>query len=41
MEYSYSDGSNKTVLKVTGLDLNRSHTISTAGYQVMSLGQGM
>jgi hypothetical protein len=41
MEYSYSGGGKKMVLKVTDLDLNRSHTISTGGYQVISPGEGM
>lgn len=41
MEYNFSDNDNgeKMVLKVTKIDMNGSHTISTSEYHVMSLGQ--
>jgi hypothetical protein len=39
MEYSYESEGESMVLKVTDLDLNRKHTISTSEYHVMSFGQ--
>ena len=41
MEYNFLDKDNgeKMVLKVTKIDMNGSHTISTSEYNVMSLGQ--
>lgn len=39
MEYNYESGTEKMVLKVTDIDLNRKHTIATGDYHVMSFGQ--
>jgi hypothetical protein len=39
MEYHYENGAEKMTLKVTDIDLNRKHTISTGEYHVMSFGQ--
>jgi hypothetical protein len=39
MEYDYTDGNETVILKIVELELNRSNSISTSGYQIMSLGQ--
>lgn len=41
MEYVYKDGSEEMTVNVTDIKVNASHTISTSGYNVMSLGPGM
>jgi len=41
LEYTVKHGGSTSTLKVTDINLNKAYTVSTSGYQVMSLGSGM